>query len=89
MVHAYYEWANVESPGASKPKVDLRVFPTSKEDLVCTCSAHTQTNNYLQNDCKYYKPAPFQRHSVDICCTYDRFGIMCDKVTHKDGRSIN
>jgi hypothetical protein len=72
-------------------KPDLRIIPHNHSDsLVCTCSARKETNTYVQSQCRYYKRHSYARDfDQDKICRYDRFGIMCDKVIDKDGRSVN
>ena len=76
-----YDWYGgtavvAETKIAISEKADLRI-PSSAHELVSRCSAVLKTNNLKQVDCKWFKKAP---SSSLTTCTYDRWGIMCDKI---------
>ena len=80
-----YEWdtepitAEIETH-----KADLRI-PSGAHEIVSRCSATMETNEFQQSQCKWYRPAPGDSEKV---CTYDRFGIMCDKIV-VDKKGVN
>ena len=86
----HYDWASVKSVADTETgipeKQDYRIFPTpTGHSLVCRCSAHLETNDLKQIGCKWFVESRGDKSD----CKYDRFGIMCDKVTDEDGKGIN
>ena len=78
--------ANDTETGAAG-KASLRI-PSSAHEMVSRCSARLQTNDFRQEQCKWYQRASGTDERGRERCMYDKWGYMCDKVV-VDGKGIN
>jgi hypothetical protein len=91
MEHDLYSWSNVEEVANTETgagnRADLRI-PAGAHEMVSRCSAAMKTNEFRQEQCKWYRKATGTDEKGGIRCMYDKWGYMCDKLI-LNGEGVN